>query len=325
MIDARGKWISSTLAGVMSQLVLYELWHHGRRCAADLAFLGDLFPAFSRPLLDGLVGSLEAGGFVRTSKNPVDCQDYFIDLRPDRRAESQVVWPERDDNRLYAEDSPIPLALQGVDSEPAEVDAVDDPSRPVPAPDGSGEDPHSDRLMPRLVEIGPGEAVCIATGGRLFATADSFCDFEAVALNDSEGNEVAGLAWTDNVPTLTIPQAAGGYRRFRIVGGGPSEFTDDEAAAESGENGFRTRIVEAKPGEIVGVVDQAGGCLAGVARDHDGQSTSLSLTTATGTAVAVLTTSPAGLWLQMADSEGRLGEPFQPVANRPATAAAGAN
>ncbi len=79
--------------------------------------------------------------------------------------------------------------------------------------------------MPRLVEIGPGEAVCIATGGRLFATADSFCDFEAVALNDSEGNEVAGLAWTDNVPTLTIPQAAGGYRRFGIVGGGPSEFT----------------------------------------------------------------------------------------------------
>ncbi len=77
MIDARGKWISSTLAGVMSQLVLYELWHHGRRCAADLAFLGDLFPAFSRPLLDGLVGSLEAGGFVRTSKNPVDCRIIY--------------------------------------------------------------------------------------------------------------------------------------------------------------------------------------------------------------------------------------------------------
>jgi hypothetical protein len=298
------------------------------RCELDLPVR--MIPGCTMAHLDGVVTGLELAGVVCIHNDPDDPRGYLVELLDDRPAVARVDWPEREEERCYLCDAPVPCVWRTADGDQAGGVPANGPSEPAAASDDQGPadrpstsiiDPGSDSAGsgdgPRIVSLDPrGEAVCLSLAGtRLFGVVDSFEGGQGVALNDSEGNRVARLAWSDDMATLSIPKPAGGFRFYGISGGELHEFTNDQGTASRGENGFTTRIVQAQPGEIVGVVDQSGGCLGGVARDRDGSSTSASLTTPSGQPLGILTSSPSGLWLRLADPDGQLAEPFQPAAS----------
>lgn len=231
MIVESPHYITHGLLTFLARVSLYELERSGgRRMSSDLeAFLGPLISGLTVHHLNAVIGALEAAGQVQTSVGPCREVAYQIDLCRDRPDDCTLAWPERELGTYYLSDVPTPRALQSDAGGQFVATAGNGPSGPPVASIDAGRavcpsvsivDPESDPrgpdAGPRTVEVDPsGEAVCLVSDGRLFAVADTFQDSQGVALTDAAGKHVARLAWTDDMPTLGIPQAGGGHRELQ--------------------------------------------------------------------------------------------------------------